>query len=95
MSKVYIVGHIGHGKTCIGLEALQHIRNSLKEHEVIEIGSNDDILKERGITINEMIEKDKSLVITNPYEGLEECFGIKKPKKNKKPYWKNGKLKYK
>jgi len=53
------------------------------------------IEKERSITINEHIQKEKSLGITNPYENLYDYIEGGKPLKTKKPYWKNGKLKYK
>jgi hypothetical protein len=51
--------------------------------------------KEQGITINEMIDKDKAFPITNPYRDLIGFETTRAKMKIKKPYWKNGKLKYK
>ena len=96
IKNIGVIGHIDVGSTCIGLEALHHIRTSLKKHEVIEIGSNEEVTKERGITINEMIKQDKSFKITNTYEDSLMDYNINyHKKKSKKPYWSKGKLKYK
>ena len=79
----------------LGLLVDSSVKINEKRGVVASIPPMLGIEKERGITINEHTQKEKSLVVTNPYEGLEDYFGIKKPKKNKKSYWKNGKLKYK
>ena len=72
-----IIGHIGIGKTC------------LTEEIETQLGKN---VKVTEVSISEMLEKEKTLKITNPYpiETIQP-----RTQKFKKTYWHKGKLKFK